>query len=253
MRILRRIAKRTLARILPDHARVKISGHCPCCDSASSFVSTDLWFRDNLKCMRCACIPRERALMQEIERVRPDWRGLKIHESSPVDRGASARLRTGASGYVASYFFPDRKSGEIVDGFANCDLQSQPFADESFDLVVTQDLFEHLPHPELAFAEIERTLKPGGAHIFTVPLVNKNSPSERWAELVDGKVVFSGTPEFHGDPINDRGTPVMMHWGYDIRQAIQSATRMTARIRDCYDPRIGVVGEHNEVVVAVKD
>jgi len=41
--------------------------------------------------------------------------------------------------------------------------------DESFDLVITLDVFEHVLRPAKAFAEIARTLKPGGAHIYTVP------------------------------------------------------------------------------------
>ena len=39
------------------------------------------------------------------------------------------------------------------------DLQ---FADESFDAVVSRNLTWNLPHPELAYAEWTRVLKPGG-------------------------------------------------------------------------------------------
>jgi len=39
----------------------------------------------------------------------------------------------------------------------------------AFDLVITQDFFEHVLRPAKAFAEIARTLKPGGALIYAVP------------------------------------------------------------------------------------
>ena len=42
------------------------------------------------------------------------------------------------------------------------------FENESFDLFITQDVFEHVMTPNKAFKEIERVLKPGGAHVFTV-------------------------------------------------------------------------------------
>ena len=42
------------------------------------------------------------------------------------------------------------------------------FQNESFDLFITQDVFEHVMEPNKAFKEIERVLKPGGAHVFTV-------------------------------------------------------------------------------------
>ena len=37
-----------------------------------------------------------------------------------------------------------------------------PFADNTFDAVISQAVFEHLQYPELAMQEIRRVLKPGG-------------------------------------------------------------------------------------------
>jgi SAM-dependent methyltransferase len=37
-----------------------------------------------------------------------------------------------------------------------------PFADESFDVVFSQTVLFHVPHPEKALAEIKRVLRPGG-------------------------------------------------------------------------------------------
>lgn len=44
-----------------------------------------------------------------------------------------------------------------------------PFADNSFDLVVTAWVFEHLEQPKQACQEIYRVLKPGGRLIFLTP------------------------------------------------------------------------------------
>jgi ubiquinone/menaquinone biosynthesis C-methylase UbiE len=41
------------------------------------------------------------------------------------------------------------------------------FENESIDLHVMQDVFEHLFTPSAAFREIARTLRAGGAHVFT--------------------------------------------------------------------------------------
>ncbi len=40
-----------------------------------------------------------------------------------------------------------------------------PFADESFDLIYTHQVFEHVRYPEKVLAEAHRTLKPGGTMI----------------------------------------------------------------------------------------
>ena len=80
-----------------------IAGQCPVCEAETEFHSTDGWFRDHLRCARCDSIPRERAFAWVLERFRPNWRDLALHESSPAfERRVSARLREGCKGYIAS-------------------------------------------------------------------------------------------------------------------------------------------------------
>ncbi|HEX2908845.1 MAG TPA: methyltransferase domain-containing protein [Phototrophicaceae bacterium] len=52
-------------------------------------------------------------------------------------------------------------------------LERLPYADNSFDLVTSSWVFEHLREPEITFAEIVRVLKPGGQFLFITP--NKNN------------------------------------------------------------------------------
>lgn len=112
--------------------------------------------------------------MLTIDTYFPDWRSLIIHESSLGGRGASCRLARECSRYVPSQFFPDRELGSMV-GNSRCeDLEALTFDDDSIDLHVTQDVLEHVFDPSRMFSEIARTLEPGGAHVFTVPLVNKD-------------------------------------------------------------------------------
>lgn len=44
-----------------------------------------------------------------------------------------------------------------------------PFSDRTFDIVVSNQVFEHMPVPRPALAEIERVLKPGGEFIAIFP------------------------------------------------------------------------------------
>ena len=44
-----------------------------------------------------------------------------------------------------------------------------PFEDESFDLVFSDNVLEHIQTPVAAFREIHRTLKPGGVFLFKTP------------------------------------------------------------------------------------
>ncbi|MEJ0090072.1 MAG: class I SAM-dependent methyltransferase [Limisphaerales bacterium] len=118
--------------------------------------------------MNCQSIPRWRALMSVVAELYPKWRELKIHESSPGG-SLSDKLARECKAYLPTHFFPDIPRGQIHKGFRCEDLLAQTFENESFDLVITSDVFEHLPDVGTAVNEIMRTLKPGGAHIFTVP------------------------------------------------------------------------------------
>jgi hypothetical protein len=197
-------------------------GHCLCCDQDVKFVAVGTWWRDQYVCSSCGSIPRERAIMYCIDRYFPDWRTLSIHESSPIPRGASVRLQKEAPNYLASQWFPDVPTGSV-----RCEnLEALSFPDDSLDLHVTQDVLEHIFEPAAAFREIARTLKPGGAHVFTTPLVNKHSPSTVCARRrLDGDIDhLVMPPEYHGNPVSADGALVTMRWGYDITRIIFEAS-----------------------------
>lgn len=231
----------------------KHEGFCPCCEQETIFLANDSWLRDSFLCTKCGCKPRERALMVTIEKYYPEWPQLSIHECSPIKRGASIKLGKYGQNYLASQYYPKHPLGEMVDGFRNEDLENQTFPDESFDLVITQDVMEHIYNPAKAFAEIARTLRPGGAHIFTVPIINKHKKTEVWATKGnDGEPVFLHKPEWHGNPVDSKGSPVTMHWGFDIVDFIKETSGLESTIEYIDDLHHGIRAEYIEVVVSRK-
>ena len=230
------------------------NGYCPTCDSKTTFYSKNEWLRDFYLCKNCKSLPRERALMFCLEQSYPEWRNLHIHESSPSFRGASVKLKKQCRNYISSNYFPDFPLGEIhPSGFRNENLEQQTFPDESFDLVVTQDVMEHIFHPARAFSEIERVLKPGGAHIFSVPLVNRDRPSEERARRnSDGTIAYTAEPEYHGDPLNEKGSLVTMQWGYDICDFIHEQSGLFTTIHVIDNISLGIRAEYIEILISRK-
>jgi SAM-dependent methyltransferase len=192
--------------------------------------------------------------MVAIELFYPTWRSLKVHESSPCGRGVSVKLQTECSGYLASQFYPDFPRGTMhPHGFRCEDLENLSFGNECFDLVITQDVMEHVLNPTRAFSEIARTLRPGGAHIFTVPLVNKGRPSECRAKRdEDGSIVYLQTAEYHGNPIDPKGSLVCMDWGYDICECIFKASGLYTTMVYIDDISRGIRAEYIEVLISKK-
>lgn len=230
-------------------------GICPICEGIVTFVSSNDWFRDNLLCSGCLSIPRERAVMQTIMKLKPNWRNLYIHESSPTDRAISRKLARECQSYTASQYDSSIVPGQIHPsrGYRSEDLGSQTFPDGSFDIVVTQDVFKHLPDPDAAIREIARTLKPGGVHIASIPLTQGWEPSiTRTRNLPSGKVEHVLPPVYHGSPIDNPRSLVTTDWGYDVAAFFQKHSGMDSIILHIDDIDYGIRAEYMEIVVSRK-
>lgn len=201
---------------------------------------------------RGGSIPRDRALMQVIRELVPHWANLAIHESSPEPRGASVVLARDCGHYTASQYFPGIEIGTIHQGFRCENLERQTFADEAFDLVVSQDVMEHVFHPELAYREVWRTLKRGGLYIHTAPIYKDRVSTLCRATISDGKVTHLAEPEYHGNPIDPNGSLVTFHYGYDLADKIAQWTPFEVEIRRFNQRHLGIVAEFTEVIICKK-
>lgn len=230
-------------------------GFCPICKQETVFRAEQEWFRDHLLCTRCqnGSIPRERALMVMIDRLAPNWRAARIHESSPATRGVSVVLQNECPNYIPTQFFPDIPPGALHQGVRCENLEQQTFRDNEFDLVVTQDVMEHVFDPAAAYREIYRTLKPGGLHLHTTPIYKQRVETECRAKLAaDGQIQHLAEPEYHGNPIDNSGSLVTFHYGYDLHELIAQWTPFSVEIVRFHDRRSGIVAEFSEVLVCRK-
>lgn len=216
--------------------RHEFSGYCSICEGVRDFVAesdTDIpekyfpnWYRNCLRCVTCKAPPRERALSHVLDRQRSGWRNLTVHECSPGGWALSPKLRRQCPGYVASQYDPSFPFGELHTSgkWRNENLEAQTFDDDMFDIVITQDVFEHLFHPGRAAREIARTLKPGGLCLMTVPVVRHFGVTERRASLTDEGVVHHLPEQYHGNPVSDGRSLVTVDWSYDIGAYLSAAS-----------------------------
>ena len=61
------------------------------------------------------------------------------------------------------------KKNQCLDEIVISDIENLPFKDNSFDIVLSLWVLEHLGNPKLAFSEIKRVLKKGGKFLFVTP------------------------------------------------------------------------------------
>lgn len=97
-------------------------------------------------------------------------------------------LNIGA-GYTS--FGPDILNMEMEDG-PGIDITGSalelPMEDETLDLVISQEVLEHLPDPLLAVQEIHRVLRPGGKAYIQIPFMigYHPCPDDYWRFTTSG-------------------------------------------------------------------
>lgn len=121
------------------------------------------------------------------------------------------------------------------------DLAQLSYRDREFDLVLTSDTLEHVPQLSTALGEVERVLKPGGRHIFTVPVVWDGRKTRQRALLDGERIVHLYSPSYHG--VWDAQSPdrlVFHEFGEDALDYLQTpATKIKVR-RHPGNPSISV-------------
>jgi SAM-dependent methyltransferase len=174
-----------------------------------------------LRCVRCLSTFRHRAIGAVLARLGLP-REAAVYELS--SRGALCRhLRRSFQHVTVSELFDDVPPGAFRDGVQCQDVQRLTHADGAFDLVTSTEVFEHVPDDRRAFAEMHRVLRPGGALVFTVPLMDQTATLER-ARVENGRVVHLVDPEYHGDRLRGRGAVLAFRtYGLDILERLARA------------------------------
>ena len=231
---------RSCSRHMQKQAPIACSlcGHCGDFTMPPGYNVREAW------CSGCGAKRRTSDLVSALLRiVGPDVPGclggavgklaeLRIYEAQ-ADGVLHAALAN-MPGYTCSEYLDTTPAGAVNASGIRCeDLEHLTFPDESFDLVISQDVLEHVGQPWQAFREIERVMKPGGHHLFTVPIHEGRRTITR-ARRENGRPGFLLQPVYHGDPLRDSGSLVYTDFGDDLADLLRE---------QCIDARIVVRGQ----------
>jgi SAM-dependent methyltransferase len=122
------------------------------------------------RCERCGANVRSQALARALLLL------FDLAAGATLDDWVKANVPTGArvlevneAGALTPWL--SQVPGYVPARYPECDLTRLPHASASFDLVVHSDTLEHVVAPDAALRECLRVLAPGGACLFTVPVV----------------------------------------------------------------------------------
>lgn len=225
-------------------------GTCNVCGKRTIFLCTDLeTARGNMFCLFCRSSSRKRHVAKHV--ICDAVRDISCIAQIPaLDREISIYvLETGDAFYKAlkeyPHFFsstydPDIETGNTIGDRIYCqNVEELTFDDSSFDIVISEDIFEHVRNYKRGFESVARVLKPGGYHIFTVPF-NFHIPTIVRVDTSTDEDIHLLPPEYHGDRI--RGQILAYRtFGTDLFNTLQSlGFETTAHFSKYADQKNGI-------------
>jgi len=199
-----------------------------CGKDSQFFYDSELLYRESLSCGECRTTSRYRSIARGVLQAISELTGIEANSLAELDPEGNNRslaiYDTQPPFYYEQNAYPipdllskchwinvqtstyrpkNRFGLKLGKNFTNQNLEKLTFPDNSFDVVITSDVMEHVRLDQRAHQEIRRVLKPGGVYLFTVPhfrnkretlfrvvVVNESDPAQD--EFVMEK-------EYHGD------------------------------------------------------
>ncbi len=118
---------------------------------------------DNFSCPACGSTDRERHLKLFCESARFLKPAMRILHFAPERQFSNYLSSFAPELHIFADVNPKSRS------FENIDIESIPYSDECFDLVIANHVLEHVKNVDLALAEINRVLKKEGLAILQTP------------------------------------------------------------------------------------
>jgi SAM-dependent methyltransferase len=172
--------------------------------------------RETLQCSHCGATMRDRtlayALLSLINRGK-NLPGRSIADLSKQDQMGARCLDTDSFSQMSRLLkhLPDHVRSSFVTNVSfgtelevnryNINLEKIDFPAESFDIVLTSDVAEHIRDIDQAHREIYRILRNGGAYIFTVPYDPECATHHVLVDTSSSQDKYLVPAQLHGDPL----------------------------------------------------
>ena len=247
-----------------------LDGWCEVCERPSAFRVDKLWggkplegwawqpnWRERCVCVGCHLNTRQRVIAARVrDHVRAHAsRPMEVYlteQVTPIYRWL-ARSVPGARWIGSEYLGPTVAGGSSdAAGIRHEDVERLSFADASFDLVVSNDVLEHVDEPEQALSEILRVLRPGGCLLLTVPFHTDLEESRRRAKVTGSGIVHYLPEVYHGNPVSSDGSLVFTDFGWQFLDRMRALGYADVALHLYWDESRGYYGVGEHYIKAIK-
>lgn len=184
-------------------------GKCNICGKPTAFLCIEpTTALHNMYCLFCGSASRKRMVakvikdtlfpgvtkFKDIKKVDK----IKVYNAD-VEDGFYKNFHENKSWYFSYYSDKEELNKEVKERVFCFNLESTTFDNSTFDLVISEEVMEHVRDSYRGFKEIARILKPGGFHIFTIPFSFDQKTIER-VDISGKDDIHLLPPEYHGGP-----------------------------------------------------
>jgi len=227
---------------------------------ASALQLIDNNYRESL--VFDGCLARHRAVLLLLEGLMVEQRipaaaQLDLYCPEAITPFAS-KLRQLFPRLIGSEYLPDPSDPQRQQ-FEHQDLCQLSLSDGCVDLVICNELFEHLYDLPAALAEIARILRPDGYLISTFPFAYNRLDTIVKARHRPGSLPGRASEaelltevEYHGDPVHpEQGSLVYQIPGWEILDQARHAGLCDPAIHWIAAPSYGIVGKELPAVMVL--
>ena len=235
----------------------EMHGHCEICSKTTVFLMD--WsnsynypeckmpsFREGLLCPGCMLSNRLRFmakyLTRQVQENGKDYTDVYLYEQVTNFYKYVKNNLNKADVIGSEYLGANRISGEIIDGIRHEDALSLSFLDDSIDIMVSNDVYEHVPDIGKALQEACRVLRSGGKLLFSIPFQSAEPNSRQRVTFIENELQYLLPEQYHGNPISEKGSLVFYDFGWDILETCKDAGFKDAYMLAYYSINLGYIG-----------
>jgi len=252
----------SISKELIDNKKWKLKGFCELCGKPSNFEikwnpKTEQYpnFRESLKCEHCKQNNRSRFMLSFLKKLLTELNSdstLYMYEQI-TDVFNYVKKNNNRLNLIGSEFLGnDKKSGEIYDNIRHEDALNLSFDDESINIIVSNDVFEHVPDIHKAISEAFRVLKKTGTLLFSIPFHQDDDETVQRAVLENGQIKNLLPEVYHGNPLSKKGSLVFYDFGWDFLNFFKSAGFSDAYMLGYYSKDLGYLGYALQYIFVTK-
>jgi hypothetical protein len=189
---------------------------------------------------------RLRAVHHVLETAISDMPSHDLKIFAPEATTAYASFLRGSNNkFLGAEYTKDARVKEWLFPIQVEDLHNLTFPDASFRAAVINEVFEHLPFLDKALNELARILMPGGKMVSSFPFyAASEQPLVRATMDKRGTINYLMEPEYHGNPVDEKGSLVFEIPGWDILERTCAAGFRIATMQWVYSEPCGMFSPH---------